>query len=227
MLIQIPEILSQDEVATIRSLMAAAEMVDGKATAGELAARAKYNLQLPEGSPAARQAGDIILRALGRNPLFNSAALPFRVLPPLFNRYDAGMKFDAHVDGAVRAVPGAGIRMRADLSSTIFLTSPDNYDGGELVIEDTYGEHAVKLPAGHMVLYPASSLHRVNPITRGSRWASFFWTQSMIKDDGLRGLLYDLDRAIIEVRQSLNGDTHGTLALTGVYHNLLRREAEL
>jgi len=227
MLIQIPEILSQDEVATIRSLMEAAEMVDGKATAGELAARAKNNLQLPEGSPAARQAGDIILRALGRNPLFNSAALPFRVLPPLFNRYDAGMKFDAHVDGAVRAVPGAGIRMRADLSSTIFLTPPEDYDGGELVIEDTYGEHAVKLPAGHMVLYPASSLHRVNPITRGSRWASFFWTQSMIKDDGLRGLLYDLDRAIIEVRQSLNGDTHGTLALTGVYHNLLRREAEL
>lgn len=227
MLIEIPEILSQDEVATIRSLMEAAEMVDGKVTAGELAARAKYNLQLPEGSTAARQAGDIILRALGRNPLFNSAALPFRVLPPLFNRYDAGMKFDAHVDGAVRAVPGAGIRMRADLSSTIFLTPPEDYDGGELVIEDTYGEHAVKLPAGHMVLYPASSLHRVNPITRGSRWASFFWTQSMVKDDGLRGLLYDLDRAIIEVRQSLNGDTHGTLALTGVYHNLLRREAEL
>lgn len=227
MLVQIPEILSQDEVSTIRSFMAAAEMVDGKATAGELAARAKYNLQLPEGSPAARQAGDIILRALGRNPLFNSAALPFRVLPPLFNRYDAGMKFDAHVDGAVRAVPGASIRMRADLSSTIFLTPPEDYDGGELVIEETYGEHAVKLPAGHMVLYPASSLHRVNPITRGSRWASFFWTQSMVKDDGLRGLLYDLDRAIIEVRQSLNGDTHGTLALTGVYHNLLRREAEL
>jgi PKHD-type hydroxylase len=227
MLIEIPQILSQDEVVTIRSLMEAAEMVDGKATAGELAARAKNNLQLPEGSPAARQAGDIILRALGRNPLFNSAALPFRVLPPLFNRYDAGMKFDAHVDGAVRAVPGAGIRMRADLSSTIFLTPPEDYDGGELVIEDTYGEHAVKLPDGHMVLYPASSLHRVNPITRGSRWASFFWTQSMVKDDGLRGLLYDLDRAIIEVRQSLNGDTHGTLALTGVYHNLLRREAEL
>lgn len=227
MLIEIPEILSQDEVTTIRSLMEAAEMVDGKATAGELAARAKRNLQLPEGSPAARQAGDIILRALGRNPLFNSAALPLRVLPPLFNRYDAGMKFDAHVDGAVRAVPGAGIRMRADLSSTIFLSSPEDYDGGELVIEDTYGEHAVKLPAGHMVLYPASSLHRVNPITRGSRSASFFWTQSMVKDDGLRGLLYDFDRAIIEVRQSLNGDSHGTLALTGVYHNLLRREAEL
>lgn len=227
MLIEIPQLLSQDELATVRSVIEAADMVDGKVTAGEVAAQAKYNLQLPEGSPAARQAGDIILRALGRNPLFNSAALPYRVLPPLFNRYDAGMKFDAHVDGAVRAVPGAGIRMRADLSSTLFLTPPEDYDGGELVIEDTYGAHEVKLSAGHMVLYPASSLHRVNPITRGSRWASFFWTQSMIKDDGLRGLLYDFDRAIIEVRQSLNGDTHGTLALTGVYHNLLRREAEL
>ena len=227
MLIEIPQILSQDEVATIRRVIDAADMVDGRATAGELAAQAKHNLQLPEGSAAARQAGDIILRALGSNPLFNSAALPYRVLPPLFNRYDAGMKFDAHVDGAVRAVPGAGIRMRADLSSTLFLTPPEDYDGGELVIEDSYGTHAVKLPAGHMILYPASSLHRVNAITRGSRWSSFFWTQSMIKDDGLRGLLYDLDRAIMEVRQSLQGDTHGTLALTGVYHNLLRREAEL
>lgn len=227
MLIEIPHVLSQDEVIAIRSVIDAADMVDGKVTAGELAAQAKNNLQLPEGSAAARQAGEIILRALGRNPLFNSAALPYRVLPPLFNRYDTGMKFDAHVDGAVRAVPGAGIRMRADLSSTLFLTPPEDYDGGELVIEDSYGAHEVKLPAGHMVLYPASSLHRVNAITRGSRWASFFWTQSMIKDDGLRGLLYDLDRAIIEVRQSLNGDTHGTLSLTGVYHNLLRREAEL
>jgi PKHD-type hydroxylase len=227
MLIEIPQILSQDEVATVRSLMEAADMVDGRVTAGELAAQAKHNLQLPEGSTAAREAGEIILRALGRNPVFNSAALPYRVLPPLFNRYDAGMKFDAHVDGAVRAVPGAGIRMRADLSSTLFLTAPEDYDGGELVIEDSYGTHAVKLPAGHMILYPASSLHRVNAITRGSRWSSFFWTQSMIKDDGLRGLLYDLDRAIMEVRQSLQGDTHGTLALTGVYHNLLRREAEL
>ena len=227
MLIEIPEILSQGEVATVRSLMEAADMVDGRVTAGELAAQAKHNLQLPEGSAAAREAGEIILRALGRNPLFNSAALPYRVLPPLFNRYDAGMKFDAHVDGAVRAVPGAGIRMRADLSSTLFLTAPEDYHGGELVIEDSYGTHAVKLPAGHMILYPASSLDRVNPIMRGFRWSSFFWTQSMIKDDGLRGLLYDLDRAIIEVRQSLAGDTHGTLALTGVYHNLLRREAEL
>jgi PKHD-type hydroxylase len=145
----------------------------------------------------------------------------------MFNRYDVGMKFDAHVDGAIRAIPGAGIRMRADVSSTLFLTSPEDYDGGELVIEDSYGPQEVKLPAGHMVVYPATSLHKVNPITRGSRWSSFFWTQSMVKDDSMRTLLYDLDRGIIEVRQSLNGDSHGTVALTSVYHNLLRREAEL
>ncbi|MEA1672871.1 Fe2+-dependent dioxygenase [Nitrospirillum sp. BR 11163] len=227
MLIEIPQVLSADEVATVRRTIEAAVVVDGRVTAGDQAARAKHNLQLPEGSAAAREAGDIILRALGRNALFNSAALPLRVLPPLFNRYDVGMRFDTHVDGAVRAVPNAGIRMRADLSSTLFLTEPEAYDGGELVVEDSYGLHVVKLPAGHMALYPAGSLHRVNEITRGTRWASFFWTQSMIKDEGLRTLLYDLDRAIIEVRTSLEGDTQGTLALTGVYHNLLRREAEL
>lgn len=227
MLVEIPKILSAGEVAVIRSIIETETMVDGRTTAGEMAARAKYNLQLGEGSPASRQAGDVILRALGRNPLFNSAALPLRVLPPLFSRYDPGMKFDAHVDGAIRAVPGAGIRMRADLSSTIFLTPPEDYDGGELIIEDSYGVHEIKLPAGHMVLYPASSLHSVSPVTRGARWSSFFWTQSMVKDDGLRTLLYDFDRSIIEVRQALTGDTHGTLALTGVYHNLLRRVAEL
>ncbi|MDR8398347.1 Fe2+-dependent dioxygenase [Paraburkholderia sp. USG1] len=227
MLIEIPQLLLPEEVTAVRGIIRAGAMVDGRVTAGELAAQAKHNLQLPEGSPAAREAGEIILRALGRNAAFNSAALPFRVLPPLFNRYDAGMKFGAHVDGAVRAIPGAGIRMRADLSSTLFLSAPQDYDGGELVIEDSYGEHAVKLPAGHMVLYPAGSLHRVNEVTRGSRWSSFFWTQSMIRDDGLRGLLYDLDRGIMDVRTSLNGDTRGTLSLTSVYHNLVRRAAEL
>jgi len=227
MLIEIPQVLSSEEIATVRSTIEAADTVDGRVTAGELAARAKRNLQLPEGSPAARKAGDIILRALGRNGLFNSAALPLRVLPPLFNRYDTGMRFDAHVDGAIRAGPGAGIRMRADLSSTLFLTEPEDYNGGELVIEDSYGVHAVKLPAGHMILYSAGSLHRVNEITRGTRWSSFFWTQSMIKDDVLRALLYDLDRGIMEVRKALNGDTPGTLTLTSAYHNLIRREAEL
>ncbi|WP_059410533.1 Fe2+-dependent dioxygenase [Cupriavidus basilensis] len=227
MLIEIPEVLTADELAEVHRLIQAASLVDGRATAGELAAQAKHNLQLPQDAPAAREAGEIILKALGRNALFHSAALPFRVLPPLFNRYDVGMKFDAHVDGAVRAVPGAGIRMRADVSSTLFLTDPQDYDGGELVIEHSYGTSAVKLAAGSMVVYPAGSLHRVNEITRGSRWGAFFWTQSMLKDDGLRTLLYDLDMAIIEVRQQLGHDTHGTLALTSVYHNLLRRGAEL
>ncbi|WP_343676795.1 Fe2+-dependent dioxygenase [Paraburkholderia heleia] len=227
MLVEIPQLLSPKELSSIRELIGSAETVDGKVTAGEIAARAKHNLQLPEDSAAAREAGEIILRALGRNALFNSAALPLRVLPPLFNRYDVGMSFDAHVDGAVRAIPGVGLRMRADLSSTLFISSPDDYDGGELVIEDSYGVHTVKLPAGHMVLYPAGSLHRVNAVTRGARWASFFWTQSMIKDDGLRGLLYDLDRGIMDVRTSLGTDTRGVLSLTSVYHNLLRRWAEL
>lgn len=227
MLVEIPDVLTADELAEVRRLIEAADLVDGRVTAGEVAARAKRNLQLPQDGPQARQAGEIILKALGRNALFNSAALPFRVLPPLFNRYDAGMKFDAHVDGAVRAVPGAGIRMRADLSSTLFLTDPQDYDGGELIIEHSYGTSAVKLSAGSMILYPAGSLHQVTEVTRGARWGAFFWTQSMLKDDGLRTLLYDLDMAIIEVRQQLGADTHGTLALTGVYHNLLRRMAEL
>lgn len=227
MLIEIRELLSPEEVRSVRGIVESAEWIDGRATAGEVAARAKRNLQLPEDGPEARQAGDIILRALGRNALFNSAALPLRVLPPLFNRYDMGMRFDPHVDGAVRSVPDIGIRMRADLSSTLFLTPPEDYDGGELVVEDSYGVHTIKLPAGSMILYPAGSLHRVNEITRGARWSSFFWTQSMIKDEVLRTLLYDLDRGIIDVRRSLHADAEGVLALTGVYHNLLRRFAEL
>jgi PKHD-type hydroxylase len=171
--------------------------------------------------------GDLILRALARNPLFNSAALPLRVLPPMFNRYDVGMSFGAHVDGAIRAIPGANMRMRADVSSTLFLTAPEDYDGGELVIEDTYGSHSVKLPAGDMIVYPATSLHRVEPITRGSRWSSFFWTQSMVKDEGLRALLYDLDLSIIQVRQELSDGNRAVVGLTSCYHNLLRRWSEL
>lgn len=227
MLVEIPDVLSPAELAEVRRLIRAADLVDGRTTAGELAAQAKYNLQLPQDAPSALEAGEIILKALARNASFHTAALPFRVLPPLFNRYDVGMKFDAHVDGAVRAVPGAGIRMRADVSSTLFLSDALDYDGGELVIEHNYGTTAVKLSAGSLVVYPAGSLHRVNEITRGSRWCAFFWTQSMIKDDGLRTLLYDLDMAIIDVRQQLGRDTRGTLSLTGVYHNLLRRGAEL
>ncbi|HYD16026.1 MAG TPA: Fe2+-dependent dioxygenase [Hyphomicrobium sp.] len=227
MLVQIAEVLKPDEVVAIRDMLEQSAWVDGKVTAGEQAARAKRNLQIREGSDTAIKAGDIILRALGRNSLFNSAALPMRVLPPMFNRYDVGMKFDAHVDGAIRAVPGAGIRMRADVSSTLFLTPPEDYDGGELVIVDTYGTHTVKLPAGHMVVYPSTSLHSVNEITRGSRWSSFFWTQSMVKDDGKRTLLFDLDKAIMDVRGQLPDDSRAVVALTSHYHNLVRRWADL
>lgn len=221
------QVLSADEVAHCRRVLEGSPWVDGKVTAGEVAAKAKHNLQIPEDSPESRELGDLILRALGRNPLFNSAALPLRVLPPLFNRYDVGMSFAAHVDGAIRAVPGAGTRMRADVSTTLFLTDPADYDGGELVIEDAYGSHSVKLPAGDMIVYPTTSLHRVEPITRGSRWSSFFWTQSMVKDDGQRSLLYDLDLAIIETRKNLPDDSRAVVSLVNCYHNLLRRWAEL
>ncbi len=227
MLVHIPNVLSAQEVTYCRQVLEASPWVDGKVTAGEQAAKAKLNLQIPEDSSEARALGDLILRALARNPLFNSAALPLRVLPPMFNRYDVGMSFGAHVDGAIRAIPGANMRMRADVSSTLFLTAPEDYDGGELVIEDTYGSHSVKLPAGDMIVYPATSLHRVEPITRGSRWSSFFWTQSMVKDEGLRALLYDLDLSIIQVRQELSDGNRAVVGLTSCYHNLLRRWSEL
>jgi PKHD-type hydroxylase len=227
-LVVIPEVLNAEQVAHCRAVLEASPWVDGKVTAGDQAAKAKFNLQIPEDAPEARSLGEMILRALALNPLFNTAALPLRVLPPMFNRYDEGMGFGAHVDGAVRAIPGAGgMRMRADVSSTLFLTDPDAYDGGELVIEDTYGTQWVKLNAGDMVVYPASSLHRVEPITRGSRWSSFFWTQSMIKDDGARTLLYEFDRAIIGVRQAMGDDNHAAVSLVSCYHNLIRRWAEL
>lgn len=227
MLVEIPELLTAAEVAHCRRVLEASAWVDGRVTAGEQAAKSKQNLQIPVESAEALELGDLILRALGRNPVFNSAAMPLHVLPPMFNRYDVGMKFGAHVDGAIRAVPGAGRRMRADVSTTVFLTDPADYDGGELLIEDSYGVHAVKLPAGHAVVYPASSLHSVKEITRGSRWGSFFWTQSMIKDDGRRALLYDLDLAIMAVRSRLPDDEAAVLQLTNVYHNLLRSWAQI
>lgn len=227
MLVAIPDLLTVEEVREVRRILEASAWVDGKATAGEQAAVAKKNLQIAEGSPAAMQAGDIILRALGRNPIFHSAALPLRVLPPMFNRYDVGMTFGAHVDGSIRTIPGANMRMRADVSSTLFLSAPEEYDGGELVISDTYGEQRVKLPAGHLVVYPSTSLHAVTPIARGSRWCSFFWTQSMVRDDGQRAMLYDLDVAIREIRAELPDDRRAVVAITSHYHNLLRRWAEL
>lgn len=227
MLVAISDLLTVEEVRDVRRILEASAWVDGKATAGEQAAVAKRNLQIAEGSPAAMQAGDIILRALGRNPIFHSAALPLRVLPPMFNRYDVGMTFGAHVDGSIRTIPGANMRMRADVSSTLFLSAPEEYDGGELVISDTYGEQRVKLPAGHLVVYPSTSLHAVTPITRGSRWCSFFWTQSMVRDDGQRAMLYDLDVAIREIRAELPDDKRAVVAIASHYHNLLRRWAEL
>jgi PKHD-type hydroxylase len=227
MLVRIPDLLTKEEVANCRAALASSDWVDGRVTAGTQSAQAKYNLQVPETAPQARQLGEMILSALGRNPLFNSAALPLRVFPPLFNRYDMGMKFDAHVDNAIRFVRGASIRIRTDISVTLFLSQPSDYEGGELLIEDTYGTQSVKLPAGHAVLYPATSLHRVLPIARGSRWASFFWVQSMVKDDGQRRELFELDLAIRETRAALGDEHHAAVALAGAYHNLLRRWSEI
>ena len=227
MLVKIESVLTKEEVAHCRSVLEGTQWVDGRITAGAQSALAKHNLQVPEDAPQARELGEIVLRALGRNLAFSSAAVPFRVFPPLFNRYDVGMKFGAHVDNAIRFIAGPNIRVRTDLSATLFLTPPGDYDGGELVIQDTYGEQSVKFAAGDMVLYPASSLHRVEPVTRGSRWASFFWIQSMVKEDGARTMLYQLDQSIISTRKEL-GDTHeAVLGLTAVYHNLLRRWAEV
>jgi PKHD-type hydroxylase len=194
--------------------------------AGFQSAQVKYNSQLAEGDPVSREVGDLILAALPRSPLFVSAALPLKVFPPLFNRYEGGQQFGSHVDNAVRQVAGTPNRIRTDLSATLFLTPPDEYDGGELIVEDTYGVHQVKLPAGHLVLYPSTSLHQVRAVTRGARVASFFWIQSMVRDDGERTLLFDLDGAI--QRLSVDIPNHAAaVQLTSVYHNLLRRWAEL
>jgi PKHD-type hydroxylase len=227
MLIRIPDLLTAQEVAHCRAVLDAGAWVDGRITAGEQSGVAKHNLQLAENTPEARRLGDIVLRALGRNPVFHAAALPLRVFPPLFNRYDAGMKFDAHVDNAIRFVSDANIRIRTDLSATLFLSDPQDYDGGELIVEDLYGPQRVKLPAGQMILYPAGSLHSVAPITHGSRWASFFWAQSMVKDAGQRRELFELDRAIQETRAALGESHRASVALTACYHNLLRRWSDL
>ncbi|HEY9396888.1 MAG TPA: Fe2+-dependent dioxygenase [Burkholderiales bacterium] len=225
MLIQIPDVLSKEQVRQCREILDAADWVDGRATAGYQGAKVKNNRQLPEGSPAARELGDFVLAALERNALFISAVLPARVYPPLFNRYEGGETFGDHIDNAVRLMPGSGQKIRTDISSTLFLSEPDEYDGGELLIEDTYGTHTVKLPAGSMVVYPGTSLHRVTPVTRGVRIGSFFWTQSMIRDDGQRTLLFDLDSSIQRLNQQ-QADERALVHLTGCYHNLLRMWAE-
>jgi PKHD-type hydroxylase len=225
MLLHIPQVLHADELAHFVKVLDSARWVDGNATSGHQSARAKYNEQLPEGGPEARELGERVLQALARNALFFSAALPKQVFPPLFNRYGPGMTFGNHVDAAIRTHPVQHVRIRSDLSATLFLAAPDRYDGGELLVEDTFGVQSVKLPAGDMVLYPASSLHRVAPITRGVRVASFFWIQSMIRDDAQRTLLFDMDMALIKLGQAAPNDP-ALVSLTGVYHNLLRMWAE-
>jgi PKHD-type hydroxylase len=226
MLVHVPQVLNADQVVAARQALEQAEWVDGRVTAGPQSARVKHNLQLPENHPLAEELGDVILTALQRHPLFIAAALPLRVFPPLFNRYEGGGSFGSHVDNAVRQVTGTGHRIRTDLSATLFLNPPDSYDGGELLIEDTYGVHVVKLDAGHLVLYPSTSLHSVRPVTRGARLAAFFWIQSMVRDDGQRTLLLDLDTAIQRLNQDVP-DHPSAVQLTGVYHNLLRRWAEM
>jgi PKHD-type hydroxylase len=226
MVLQIPDVLNAEQVAQARLLLDSAEWVDGRVTAGPQSARTKDNLQLPENHPVGRQIGEVILGALSRNPLFVSAALPLRVFPPLFNCYRGGQAFGNHVDNAIRQSKANGATIRTDLSATLFLTEPDEYDGGELMVEDTYGVHSVKLPSGHMVLYPASSLHKVTPVTRGARISSFFWIQSMLRDDGERTLLFDLDTAIQRLTVDLP-EHPAAVQLTSVYHNLLRRWAEV
>jgi PKHD-type hydroxylase len=226
MLIPIPDILTAEQVAHCRKLLEAAEWIDGKVTAGHQSAKVKDNLQLPEDHPVVQELGNLVLGALERNALFMTAALPLKVFPPLFNRYQGGQSFDNHVDNAIRQVTGTPHRVRTDLSATLFLAQPDEYDGGELLVEDTYGLHNIKLPAGHLILYPATSLHRVRPVTRGARIASFFWIQSMVRDDGQRTLLFDLDMAIQRVSQDVP-DHPSTVEFTSIYHNLLRRWADV
>jgi len=226
MLLQVPDVLSTEQVAVFRQKLDAADWVDGRVTAGHQSARAKDNVQLPEDSPVARQLGQAIVAALERSPLFVSAALPAKIFPPLFNRYSGGQSFGVHVDNAVRQIRNSPQRVRTDISATLFLSEPAEYDGGELVVEDTYGTHSVKLPAGHLILYPATSLHRVQPVTRGARVASFFWIQSMIRDDGERTTLFDLDLAIQRLGAELPNHP-SVVQLTGVYHNLLRRWADV
>jgi PKHD-type hydroxylase len=226
MLIAIPDLLDRAQVDKLRTVIDAAEWVDGNVTSGSQSALAKRNEQLPEGSDAARQSGATILDALGRSPLFFAAALPLKVFPPLFNRYGEGQTFGTHVDNAIRIQRGTEFRIRSDLSMTVFLEDPAAYDGGELVVEDHFGVQRVKLPAGHAVLYSSSSLHHVTPVTRGVRVASFFWLQSMVRDDGARRILFDLDQSVQRLTGTLGGADRSVIELTGVYHNLLRKWAD-
>jgi PKHD-type hydroxylase len=225
MMLHIPGVLTPEQVSFMRQRLRDAEWIDGRATVGTQGAQVKNNRQLEAYSPLAQELGQIVLDALARNPLFFSAALPLRTCPPMFNSYSGGGTYGNHVDGAMRRVPTTEQWLRTDVSSTLFLTDPDEYEGGELVVEDTYGTHEVKLPAGDLIVYPSTSIHRVEPVTRGARICSFFWTQSMIRDDLKRCLLLDLDRNIQALRASV-GDCDELVNLTGIYHNLLRQWSE-
>jgi PKHD-type hydroxylase len=226
MLVAVTGVLTAQEVQTVRAHLSGASWADGRLTAGYRSAAVKSNLQVLQSDPAAQEAGGIILRALERNAAFISATLPQHVFPPLFNRYEPGMGFGDHVDNAVRQIPGTPHRLRTDISATLFLSAPAEYEGGELIVNDLYGAHSVKLAAGDLVVYPASSLHRVEPVTRGTREAAFFWIQSLVRDDGARTLLHDLDTSIRDLT-SRGADARSLLRLTGCYHNLLRRWGEL
>jgi PKHD-type hydroxylase len=227
MMIAIPGVLNAQGLARCRALLNTAEWIDGNATSGTQSALAKRNRQLPEDSAAARAAGSIILDALGQSATFVAAALPLKVFPPLFNSYEGGERFDTHVDNAIRVKRGSDFRIRSDLSATLFLADPDSYDGGALTVEDHLGSHSIKLAAGDLLLYPASSLHHVAPVTRGRRICSFFWVQSMVRDNDARTTLYDLDTAIQTIAADRGQDDPAIIRLTGVYHNLLRRWADV
>jgi PKHD-type hydroxylase len=226
MLIPVPDILTREEVTRFRQKLDSTDWVDGRVTAGYQSAKVKDNMQLPENNPVAVELGNLVLEAIQKNPLFVAAALPLRIFPPLFNRYAGGQSFGNHVDNSVRRVPQTGQYVRTDLSVTLFLSEPDEYEGGELMIEDVYGTQSVKLPAGHLVLYPSSSLHHVRPVTSGARVCSFFWLQSMIRSDAHRTLLLNLDMSIQRLAQDVP-DHPSSVELTGVYHNLLREWTEI
>lgn len=226
MMLHIPEVLTRDQATRMRRALDAADWTDGRTTVGPQGAQVKQNRQLPETSPLAVELGGVILAALASHAMYISAALPLRTVPPLFNSYTGGEHYGAHVDGAVRAVPGSALPLRTDLSCTLFLADPEEYDGGELVVMDTYGTHEVKLPAGDLILYPSSSVHKVEPVTRGVRVCSFFWVQSMVRDDARRAMLTEMDQTIQRLRQRI-GDVDEVIALTSQYHNLLRMWAEL
>jgi PKHD-type hydroxylase len=226
MMLAVPKVLDAATLERVRLLVDGGTWADGNATSGHQSALAKHNRQLPEDSAEAREAGALVLEALGRSSLFIAAALPLKIFPPLFNRYGPGDSFGTHIDNAVRLHRGGEFKVRSDLSATLFLTPPSSYDGGELVVEDTFGVHAARLEAGDLLLYPASSLHRVSPVTRGERIACFFWIQSMVRDDAARTTLFDLDQSIQQLAASVGHERSEIIRLTGVYHNLLRRWAD-